>query len=159
MKLKIFSFSGWIIVALVMLSFFTTSLVQAKPTTPNRPNVTSCPTFGETELIWSAHNYPVTAGQFAFLTNVEVSCASKIRIYVGESSDSPTRATLRIVDHQISDPPIMPDALTLDTLSLSPHSQLTKVYDAPGKELNFIVDAAGPASRGLDRINILIYGN
>ena len=44
----------------------------------------------------------------------------------------------------------------LDVLSLSPHSQLTRVYDVPGTKLSLFADALGGS--GTDGMDLLIYG-
>jgi type III secretion protein HrpB1 len=39
---------------------------------------------------------------------------------------------------------------------LSPHSQLTRVYDVPGTKLTVFADAVGGS--GSDGIDLLVYG-
>jgi type III secretion protein HrpB1 len=44
----------------------------------------------------------------------------------------------------------------LDTLSVAPHSQVTRVYEVPGRTLSVFADAIGGA--GSDGLDVLIYG-
>jgi len=46
----------------------------------------------------------------------------------------------------------------LDTLTLAPHSQTTRVYDVPGNKLTVFADAVGSGS-GSASVDVLIYGN
>jgi hypothetical protein len=46
----------------------------------------------------------------------------------------------------------------LDTFSLAPHSQVTRVYDVPAKKLTVFADAVGGGG-GNDALDLLIYGN
>jgi hypothetical protein len=45
----------------------------------------------------------------------------------------------------------------LDTLTLAPHSQLTRVYEVPGTKLTVSADAVGTGS-GSASVDVLIYG-
>jgi type III secretion protein HrpB1 len=44
----------------------------------------------------------------------------------------------------------------LDVLTLAPHSQVTRVYEAPGTKLTLFADAI--AGGGQDAIDLLVYG-
>lgn len=43
----------------------------------------------------------------------------------------------------------------LDTISLSPHAQVTRVYDVPAAKLTIFADAL--AGTGTDGVDVLIY--
>ena len=44
----------------------------------------------------------------------------------------------------------------LDVLTLTPHTQVTKVYEVPGAKLTIFADALGGS--GSDGVDVLIYG-
>ncbi|MEA2802783.1 MAG: type secretion protein HrpB1, partial [Rhodospirillaceae bacterium] len=44
----------------------------------------------------------------------------------------------------------------LDTLTLQPHSQLTRVYEVPGNKLTIFADATGAS--GSSSVDVLVYG-
>ena len=46
----------------------------------------------------------------------------------------------------------------LDELVLGPHSQLTRVYEVPGKKLNIDMDAMPSGGTAKDGVDVLIYG-
>jgi hypothetical protein len=45
----------------------------------------------------------------------------------------------------------------LDTVMLTPHAQLTRVYDVPGTKLNVAIDGIGSSSTQ-GSVDVLIYG-
>jgi type III secretion protein HrpB1 len=45
----------------------------------------------------------------------------------------------------------------LDTIMLTPHSQMTRVYDVPGTQLSVYADSVGTASTH-GALDVLIYG-
>jgi hypothetical protein len=46
----------------------------------------------------------------------------------------------------------------LDELQLSPHGQVTRVYEVPGVKLSVDMDAMAGAGAGNDSVDVLIYG-
>jgi type III secretion protein HrpB1 len=44
----------------------------------------------------------------------------------------------------------------LDTITLTPHSQITKTYNVPGVKLGIFADAIGTGEAGVD---VLVFGN
>ena len=44
----------------------------------------------------------------------------------------------------------------LDTLTLQPHSQQTRVYEVPGNKLTIFADATGAS--GSSAVDVLVYG-
>ena len=45
----------------------------------------------------------------------------------------------------------------LDTLTLQPHGQVTRVYEVPGTKLTIVADATG--GTGSSSIDVLVYGS
>jgi type III secretion protein HrpB1 len=45
----------------------------------------------------------------------------------------------------------------LDTILLTPHSQLTRVYDVPGTQLSLYADCVGAVGTNAS-LDVLIYG-
>jgi len=93
----------------------------------------------------------VPAGQSKQLGTVDVHNFSKIRVVADERVGSPTGVTIRLTITEGNEL-----VAQLDTLSLAPHSQLTRLYDVPGRTLTVFADAIGGA--GNDGLDVLIYG-
>ena len=91
------------------------------------------------------------AGQSKELGSVDVHNFSKIRVVADERVGSPTGVTIRLTITEGSEL-----VAQLDTLALSPHSQLTRVYDVPGRKLTVFADAQ--SGSGSDGFDVLIYG-
>src|SRR5438105_4593571 len=88
----------------------------------------------------------VPAGQSKQLGTVDVHNFSKIRVVADERVGSPTGVTIRLTITEGNEL-----VAQLDTLSLAPHSQLTRLYDVPGPTLTVFADAIGGAGNaGLD---------
>jgi type III secretion protein HrpB1 len=96
---------------------------------------------------------PIPAGETIMLGTVDVSAFSKIRVVADERVGSTTGINIRLA---ISEEGGELVAL-LDTLHLSPHSQLTRVYEVPGTHLTIFADAVG--GTGTDGMDVLVYGN
>ena len=93
----------------------------------------------------------IPAGQSKQLGTVDVHNFSKIRVVADERVGSPTGVTIRLTITEGNEL-----VAQLDTLSLAPHSQLTRVYDVPGQKLTVFADAIGGS--GNDGLDVLIYG-
>jgi len=93
----------------------------------------------------------IPAGQSKQLGTVDVHNFSKIRVIADERVGSPTGVTIRLTITEGSEL-----VAQLDTLSLAPHSQVTRVYDVPGRMLTVFADAVGGS--GNDGLDVLIYG-
>jgi type III secretion protein HrpB1 len=93
----------------------------------------------------------IPAGQSKQLGVVDTSKFSQIRVVVDERAGSGTGINVRLTitegDELVAQ---------LDTFSLSPHSQITRVYDVPGTKLTVFADALGGS--GSDGIDLLVYG-
>lgn len=94
----------------------------------------------------------IPAGQSKKLGVVSVSKYSKIRVVADERFNSPTAVNIRLTITQGNEL-----VAQLDILHLSPHSQITRVYDVPGTKLTIYADAVG--GTGSDAVDVLIYGN
>jgi hypothetical protein len=93
----------------------------------------------------------IPAGQSKQLGVVDISKFSKIRVVADERAGSGTGINVRLTITEGSEL-----VAQLDTFSLSPHSQLTRVYDVPGTKLTVFADAVGGS--GSDGIDLLVYG-
>ena len=84
---------------------------------------------------------------------VDVSKFSNIRVVADERVGSPTNIGIRLTiteDNEL--------VAQLDTFVLTPHSQITRVYEVPGTKLSIFGDAIGGAV-GKDSLDVLVYGN
>jgi len=93
----------------------------------------------------------IPAGQSKQLGVVDTSKFSKIRVVADERAGSGTGINVRLTITEGNEL-----VAQLDTFSLSPHSQLTRVYDVPGTKLTVFADAVGGS--GSDGIDLLVYG-
>jgi len=93
----------------------------------------------------------IPAGKSVQLGTVDVHNFSKIRVVADERVGSATGISVRMTITEGSEL-----VAQLDVLSLSPHSQLTRVYDVPGTKLSLFADALGGS--GTDGMDLLIYG-
>jgi type III secretion protein HrpB1 len=82
----------------------------------------------------------IPAGQSQELGSVDVHNFSQIRVVADERVGSPTGMNIRLTITEGSEL-----VAQLDVLSLSPHAQVTKVYDVPGRTLTVFADAVGAA--------------
>lgn len=94
----------------------------------------------------------IPAGQTKQLGSVDVQAFSKIRVVADERNNSPTNVSIRLTITEGSEL-----VAQLDVFPMTPHSQVTRVYDVPGTKLAIFADAA--SGTGLDAIDVLIYGN
>jgi type III secretion protein HrpB1 len=93
----------------------------------------------------------IPAGQSKQLGVVDTSKFSQIRVVVDERAGSGTGINVRLTITEGNEL-----VAQLDTFSLSPHSQITRVYDVPGTKLTVFADALGGS--GSDGIDLLVYG-
>ena len=94
----------------------------------------------------------IPAGQSKQIGVVDVSPYSRIRVVADERVGSGTGLNIRLTiteGHEL--------VAQLDVLSLTPHSQVSRVYEVPGTTLTIIADAVG--GQGTDAVDILIYGS
>ena len=94
----------------------------------------------------------IPAGQSKQLGSVEVSPFSKIRVVADERVGSGTGINIRLTITEGNEL-----VAQLDILHLSPHSQVTRVYDVPGTKLTIFGDAI--AGGGNDAVDVLVYGS
>ena len=105
------------------------------------------------KLLWRTPVGAVTvpAGTSKQLGIVDVTAYSKIRIVADERVGSGSGVVIRVTITEGSEL-----VAQLDTISLAPHAQTTRVYDIPGSKLTIFVDAL--AGVGSDGVDVLIYG-
>ncbi|MFZ1948201.1 MAG: hypothetical protein WAW06_11695 [bacterium] len=110
----------------------------------------------------------VAPGQSKLLGTVDVSPYSQIRVVADERTGSLTNVAIRLTITEKTEL-----VAQLDILHLTPHSELTRVYDVPGTKLSIYAEAAPlflagsgkiackPASSGKesDAVEVLVYGN
>jgi hypothetical protein len=93
----------------------------------------------------------IPAGQSKQLGIVDVSGFSKVRVVADERVGSGTGISIRSTITEGTEL-----VAQLDVLTLTPHSQVTKVYDVPGTKLTIFADAMGGS--GTDGVDVLVYG-
>lgn len=76
----------------------------------------------------------------------------RIRVVADERIDSTTNIILRLTFTEGEEL-----VAQLDTIMLTPHSQMTRVYDVPGTQLSVYADSVGTASTH-GALDVLIYG-
>ena len=125
---------------------------SARPTpTPIQPNVTHNV---ENVLAFRTQVGAVTipGGQTKLLGVVDVSMYDRIRLVTDERIDSTSNIVLRLTFTEGEEL-----VAQLDTLLLTPHSQVTRVYDVPGTQLSIYADSVGnTGTQG--SLDVLIYG-
>ena len=94
----------------------------------------------------------VRGGETKELGTVEVSRFDKIRLVCDERIGSTCNVLVRLTIMEGNEL-----VAFLDTVLLTPHAQLTRVYDVPGTKLNIAVDGIG-ASSTQGAVDVLIYG-
>jgi hypothetical protein len=83
---------------------------------------------------------------------VDVSPFERIRVVADERVGSGTGINIRITITEGTEL-----VAQLDILHLSPHSQVTRVYEVPGTKLTIFADALG--GTGSDGIDVLVFGS
>jgi type III secretion protein HrpB1 len=106
------------------------------------------------KLLWrtAVGAVSIPAGTSQQLGIVDVSLYSKIRIVADERVGSGTGVVIRVTITEGNEL-----VAQLDTISLAPHAQITKVYDVPAAKLTIFADAL--AGTGKDGVDVLIYGS
>ena len=94
----------------------------------------------------------IPAGQSKQLGTVDVAPYERIRVVADERVGSGTGITIRLTITEGNEL-----VAQLDLLHLTPHAQITKVYDVPGTKLTVFADAAG--GTGTDALDVLVYGS
>lgn len=94
----------------------------------------------------------IPGGQTKLLGVVDVSMYDKIRLVTDERIDSTANIVLRLTFTEGEEL-----VAQLDTIMLTPHSQLTRVYDVPGTQLSIYADSVGAAGTA-GSLDVLIYG-
>jgi type III secretion protein HrpB1 len=112
--------------------------------TPNVENVLAFPT--------QVGAVAIPGGQTKLLGVVDVSMYDRIRLVTDERIDSTSNIILRLTFTEGEEL-----VAQLDTIMLTPHSQLTRVYDLPGTRLSVYADSVGPAGTKAS-VDVLIYG-
>jgi hypothetical protein len=98
----------------------------------------------------------VTVGTKKVLGTVDVSPYAQIRVVAYENAGGQTNVEILL---EFTDAPSGGTALgPLDTLTLSPNSNQTKVYQVPGTYLAITANAL-PGPTGFDGVGLFIYGN
>jgi type III secretion protein HrpB1 len=97
-----------------------------------------------------AVNIPV--GQSKALGAVDVHAFERIRVVADERAGSAGPVVIRLTITEGSEL-----VAQLDTLTLQPHSQLTRVYEVPGTRLSIFADATGTS--GSSSVDVLVYGS
>jgi type III secretion protein HrpB1 len=93
----------------------------------------------------------VPAGQSINLGAVDVSKFERIRVVADERVGSGTGIHIRMTITEGNEL-----VAQLDVLNLTPHSQVTRVYEVPCTKLTLFADAI--AGGGKDALDLLIYG-
>jgi hypothetical protein len=125
---------------------------SARPTpTPIQPNLTHNI---ENVLAFRTQVGAVTipGGQTKLLGVVDVSMYDRIRLVTDERIDSTSNIILRMTFTEGEEL-----VAQLDTVLLTPHSQVTRVYDVPGTQLSIYADSVGAAGTQ-GALDVLIYG-
>ena len=94
----------------------------------------------------------VPGGQTKLLGVVDVSMYDRIRLVTDERIDSTSNMILRLTFTEGEEL-----VAQLDTILLTPHSQITRVYDVPGTQLSVYADSVG-ATGTKGSLDVLIYG-
>ncbi|HSY66843.1 MAG TPA: hypothetical protein VK829_19795 [Terriglobales bacterium] len=125
---------------------------SARPTpTPIQPNLTHNI---ENVLAFRTQVGAITipGGQTKLLGVVDVSMYNRIRLVTDERIDSTSNIILRMTFTEGEEL-----VAQLDTVLLTPHSQVTRVYDVPGSQLSIYADSVGnTGTQG--SLDVLIYG-
>ena len=94
----------------------------------------------------------IPVGQSKTLGAVDVHPFERIRVVADERVGSAGPVVIRLTITEGNEL-----VSQLDTLTLHPHSQQTKVYEVPGNKLTIFADATGTS--GSSAIDLLVYGS
>jgi type III secretion protein HrpB1 len=93
------------------------------------------------------------AGTSLHLGRVDVSKCERIRVVADERVGSVSGVRIRLTIMEGNEL-----VAFLDELHLIPHSQITRVYEVPGRKLSIDMDALPGIGKGKDSVDVLIYG-
>ncbi len=91
----------------------------------------------------------VNAAESKVLGTVDVSTFERIRVVADERVGGTCNVWIRLT--------ITEWVAFLDHIMLTPHAQMTRVYDVPGTKLTVAIDGVGPANTK-GSVDVLIYG-
>ena len=94
----------------------------------------------------------IPVGQSKTLGTVDVHPFERIRVVADERVGSAGPVVIRMALTEGNEL-----VAQLDTLTLQPHSQQTRVYEAAGTKLTIFADATG--SSGHSSVDVLVYGS
>lgn len=95
---------------------------------------------------------PIKGGESKVLAQIDTSNYERIRIVADERVDSTCNVAIRITVTEGNE-----WVAFLDHIILTPHSQMTRVYEVPCTELTIAIDGIGaPTTRA--GVDVLIYG-
>ncbi len=94
----------------------------------------------------------IPGGHTKLLGVVDVSMYERIRLVTDERIDSTSNIILRLTFSEGEEL-----VAQLDTIILTPHSQMTRVYDVPGSQISIYADSVGAAGTH-GALDVLIYG-
>ena len=95
----------------------------------------------------------IPVGQSKTLGTVDVHPFERIRVVADERVGSAGPVVIRLTITEGNEL-----VAQLDTLTLQPHAQVTRVYEAPGTKLSVFADAL-PGGSGTSSVDVLIYGS
>src|SRR5262249_17104613 len=95
----------------------------------------------------------IPVGQSKTLGTVDVHPFERIRVVADERAGSAGPVVIRLTITEGNEL-----VAQLDTLTLQPHAQVTRVYEAPGTKLSVFADAL-PGGSGTSSVDGLIYGS
>ena len=95
----------------------------------------------------------IPVGQSKTLGAVDVHAFERIRVVADERTGSAGPVVIRLTITEGNEL-----VAQLDTLTLQPHSQITRVYDVPCTKLTVFADAIGGGS-GSAAVDVMIYGS
>src|SRR5262245_65761585 len=94
----------------------------------------------------------IPVGHSKTLGTVDVHNFERIRVVADERVGSASNVVIRLTITEGNEL-----VAQLDTLTLAPHSQITRVYEVPGTKLSVFADAVGSGG-GNASVDVLIYG-
>ncbi|MBF3420285.1 hypothetical protein J3L14_20240 [Burkholderia pseudomallei] len=94
----------------------------------------------------------IPVGQTQKLGEVDVKSYERIRLVADERVGSAGPVVIRLTITEGNEL-----VAQLDTLTLQPHAQITRVYEVPGTKLDIFADALAGGS-GSSSVDVLIYG-
>lgn len=138
------------VLAIVILSFFRT---YSMTSVANAATSDKCGTSTALAFRTPPSGVSIAPGLSKGLGKVDVSCFDHIRVVAVERPNSITNIRLHLIITQ-------GDELVahLDTPILTPHSEVSKIYMAPGMRLTISAEALPTKSAGTNIVEVLVYG-